>query len=66
MKALREQQRLRLDGRHKFITGLVALQVGLAGTEVEDYLLDGNQVIQNYSYAGNVIISQCCHSVRQI
>jgi hypothetical protein len=56
MKALREQQRSRLDGRHKYITGLVALQVGLTGTGVEDYLLDGNQVIQNYSNAGSIII----------
>lgn len=47
MKALREQQRLRLDARHRYMIDLVALQVGLSASDVEDYLLDGNQVIQN-------------------
>lgn len=44
-KALREQQRSRLDGRHKYIVCLVAMQLQLADAEVEDNLLDGNQVI---------------------
>lgn len=43
-KALREQQRSRLDGRHKYIVSLVALHVDLTDAEVEDNLLDGNQV----------------------
>ena len=44
-KALREQQRSRLDGRHKYIISLVALRVCLTDAEVEDFLLDGNQVV---------------------
>lgn len=44
-KALREQQRSRLDGRHKYIVSLVAMQVELTDAEVEDNLLDGNQVL---------------------
>jgi dynein heavy chain len=44
MKALRERQRSRLDGRHKYIITLVALRVSLTDAEVEDFLLDGNQL----------------------
>ena len=37
-KALREQQRSRLDGRHKYIINLVALQVDSTDAEVEAML----------------------------
>ena len=45
IKALREQQRSKIDSRHKYIISLVALHVGLSDAEVEDNLLDGSQVI---------------------
>ena len=33
-----------MDGRHKYIIGLVALQINSTDAEVEDNVLDGNQV----------------------
>ena len=56
MKALREQQRSRLDGRHRYIMGLVAVQVGLSASQVEDYLLDGNQVLKVIMLQGIEVI----------
>ena len=50
IKAFREQQRSRLDGRHKYIISLVALRIGLSAAEVEDYLLDGDQVVQEWPF----------------
>ena len=43
-KALREQQRARLDGKHKYMIGLVAGRLKLEVSAVEDFLLDGDQV----------------------
>jgi dynein heavy chain len=33
-----------MDGRHKYIIGLVALQINSTDAEVEDNILDGNQL----------------------
>ena len=46
-KALREQQRTRIDGRHKYILGLVADRLDLELSAVEDFMLDGDQVSAN-------------------
>ena len=43
-KALREQQRARIDGRHKYMLGLVADRLELDLSVVEDFMLDGDQV----------------------
>lgn len=43
-KTIREQQRSRLDGRHKYLLSLVADRVGLEEAAVEDFMLDGDQV----------------------
>lgn len=43
-KALREQQRTRIDGRHKYMLGLVADRLDLDTSAVEDFMLDGDQV----------------------
>lgn len=43
-KALREQQRTRLDARHKYVLGLVANRLDLEESVVEDFMLDGDQV----------------------
>ena len=43
-KALREQQRTRLDARHKYVLGLVASRLELEEAAVEDFMLDGDQV----------------------
>ena len=43
-KALREQQRTRIDARHKYILGLVADRLDLELSTVEDFMLDGDQV----------------------
>ena len=43
-KALREQQRTRIDGRHKYILGLVADRLDLELSAVEDFMLDGDQL----------------------
>ena len=43
-KALREQQRGRIDARHKYILGLVARRVEVDEAAVEDFMLDGDQV----------------------
>ena len=43
-KALREQQRTRIDARHKYILGLVADRLDLELSAVEDFMLDGDQV----------------------
>lgn len=45
IKALREQQRSRLDGRHKYVVNLVAIRLGLTEAAVEEFLLDGDQVL---------------------
>ena len=46
VKALKEQQRNRLDTRHKYVIGIVADRLGLDEAVVEDFLLDGDQVNQ--------------------
>ncbi len=43
-KALREQQRSKLDSRHKYILSLVAERLQLEASVVEDFMLDGEQV----------------------
>ena len=43
-KALREQQRTRMDARHKYVLGLVASRLELEEAAVEDFMLDGDQV----------------------
>ncbi len=44
VKALREQQRAKLDSRHKYILSLVAERLQLEASVVEDFMLDGEQV----------------------
>lgn len=51
-KALREQQRTRLDARHKYVLGLVANRLDLEESVVEDFMLDGDQV--------GVTLAHCC------
>ena len=48
-KAQREQQRNRIDGRHKHLFTVVADMVKLDPNTVEEYMLDGNQVSQAYA-----------------
>lgn len=43
-KALREQQRSRLDSRHHYILEIVAERLQLDSNAVEEYMLDGDQV----------------------
>ena len=43
-KAQREQQRNRIDGRHKHLFTVVGEMVKLDPNTVEEYMLDGNQV----------------------
>ena len=43
-KAQREQQRNRIDGRHKHLFAVVGDMVKLDPGTVEEYMLDGNQV----------------------
>lgn len=52
-KALREQQRTRLDARHKYVLGLVANRLDLEESVVEDFMLDGDQV-------GVTLLFLCC------
>lgn len=54
-KALREQQRTRLDARHKYVLGLVANRLDLEESVVEDFMLDGDQV--------GVTLAHCCFYV---
>ena len=49
-KALREQQRARLDARHKYVLGLVANRLDLEESVVEDFMLDGDQVCITPAY----------------
>ena len=51
-KALREQQRTRLDARHKYVLGLVANRLDLEESVVEDFMLDGDQV--------GITLAHCC------
>lgn len=46
-KALREEQRTKLDSRHKYILALVAERLQLEPSTVEDFMLDGDQVLSN-------------------
>ena len=43
-KALRELQRGRIDGRHRYILDLVANRLSLSISVVEEFMLDGHQV----------------------
>ena len=45
MKAHREQQRTRIDARHKYIITCVADRLELEEQAVEEFLLDGDQVM---------------------
>ena len=44
MKEEKEAKRARLDGRHDYLSAIVAACVDLNKTEVEDAILEGNQV----------------------
>lgn len=44
-KALKEQQRTRLDSRHFYMFEIVAERLQLDSNSVEDYILDGDQVL---------------------
>ena len=43
-KAMREQQRDRIDARHRYILELVADRLNLEVAAVEEFMLDGDQV----------------------
>ena len=43
-KALKEQQRTRLDSRHYYLFEIVGERLQLDPNTVEDYVLDGDQV----------------------
>ncbi len=52
VKALREKQRSRIDGRHRYMLEMVADRLELAPPTVEDFMLDGDQVdYSNYNFA---------------
>ena len=59
-KALREQQRTRIDGRHKYILGLVADRLELDQSVVEDFMLDGDQVSLLHCWLGAWVWYRCC------
>lgn len=61
-KALREQQRARIDGRHKYILGLVADRLELELSLVEDFMLDGDQVSLTVLEV-HVGVDACCNIV---
>lgn len=46
-KALKEQQRSRLDSRHYYMLDIVSERLQLESSVVEDYILDGDQVFIN-------------------
>lgn len=43
-KALKEQQRARLDNRHQYMLEIVAERLQLESSTVEEFILDGDQV----------------------
>ena len=47
-KALKEQQRSRLDSRHYYMFEIVADRLQIESTVVEEFVLDGDQVTLNY------------------
>jgi len=50
VKAIREQQRAKLDARHRYMLEVVAARLELAVNVVEEFMLDGNQVgTQSYT-----------------
>ena len=61
-KALREQQRARIDGRHKYMLGLVADRLELELSLVEDFMLDGDQVSLTVLEV-HVGVDACCNNV---
>lgn len=48
-KAIREQQRSRLDNRHHYIFELVGERLQLDSSTVEEFVLDGDQVCITYA-----------------
>ena len=44
LKAFRDAQRGRIDGRHQYMIGLVADRLALDAAIVTDFMLDGDQV----------------------
>lgn len=44
-KALKEQQRSRLDSRHSYLIDIVAERLQLESNLVEEFILDGDQVL---------------------
>ena len=48
-KAIRDKQKARIDGRHKYMIGVIADMLKLDTATVEDFIVDGDQVIL-YNY----------------
>lgn len=46
-KAMKEQQRSRLDSRHYYLLEIVAERLQLNQSTVEEFILDGDQVYYN-------------------
>ncbi len=45
LKAFRDAQRGRIDGRHQYMIGLIADRLGLDIASITEFMLDGDQVI---------------------
>ena len=61
-KATRDKQKARIDGRHKYMIGLIADMLKLDTATVEDFIVDGDQVIlYNYNSKYIYIIMSILH-----
>lgn len=67
-KALKEQQRSRLDSRHYYMIEIVADRLQLDTEIVEEFLLDGDQVYYYFFIPKKVILTTMlfCHAVNFI
>ena len=54
-KALKEQQRSRLDSRHYYLFELVGERLQLAPNAIEEFILEGDQVKPGISHSVNSV-----------